>query len=43
MPIRYHRWQIVAMKRVIAPQPVEVYFAVYSDTAEEMVLDLMCE
>jgi hypothetical protein len=31
------------MKYKIAPQPVEVYFAVYRGTAEEMVLDLMCE
>ena len=35
-----------AMRRVwrpFAPLPVEVYFAVYKDTAEEMILDLMGE
>jgi hypothetical protein len=35
-----------AMRRVwrpFAPLPVEVYFAVYRDTAEEMILDLMGE
>ena len=35
-----------AMRRVwrpFAPLPVEVYFAVYRGTAEEMILDLMGE
>jgi hypothetical protein len=35
-----------AMKRVhrpFAPKPVQVYFAVYNDTAEDTILDVMCE
>ncbi len=35
-----------AMKRIyrpFAPKPVQVYFAVYRDTAEDAILDVMCE